>query len=319
MNNDMKAMILKEFGGPDNLELADVEMPKAGKGEVLVRTRAVGINPIDLKTREGEGMAEAFKDAHPMILGWDVSGTVTEAGEGVAGVEVDDEVFGTIRFPGIGAAYAEYVAVPADQVAKKPSSISHAEAAAATLSALTAWQALMDTGKIKKGDKVLIHGAAGGVGNYAVQIAKSAGAFVVGTASGDGIEFVKKLGADQVIDYKKQRFEEEADGFDFILDTIGGENFVRSLRVLRPEGTIVLLPSDKAEEAEKAARDQGVRNYRHILMHSSGEDMRGIASMIEDGSIRISVDKTFPFDQLPEAHRALENGSVRGKVVVTLS
>lgn len=315
----MKVMILKEFGGVNNFELADMEMPQPGKGEVLVRTRAIGINPIDIKTREGEGMASAFKDADPMILGWDISGTVEQLGESVSGFDVHDEVFGTINFPGIGAAYAEYVVAPADQIAKKPSSISHAEAAAATLSALTAWQALMDAGKIKAGDKVLIHGAAGGVGNYAVQIARHVGAYVVGTASGDGLEFVRKLGANRVIDYRKQRFEEVEDGFDFILDPIGGENFVRSLSILRPEGTIVLLPSDKTAEAEKAAQEHHVRNYRHILMHSSGEGMRGIASMIGEGSMNISVDKTFPFARLPEAHEALENGSVKGKVVVTLS
>lgn len=311
-------MVLKEFGGADKFALEDIDKPNVREGEVLVRVRAIGINPIDIKTRQGSGVASKFKDIKPIILGWDISGTVEETGEDVLGFKVGDDVFGAINFPGIGAAYAEYVAAPANQIALKPSNISHEEAAAATLSALTAWQALVENGCVAQGDKVLIHGAAGGVGNYAVQIAKSQGAYVVGMASGKDSEFVKNLGADEVIDYRTQRFEEVTDDFDLILDTIGGENFVRSLKVLEPDGMIILLPSDKAKDAEKAAREHHVKNFRHIMMHSSGENMLGITSMLENGSIRVTVDKTFPFNQLPEAHRAFENGSIKGKVVVTL-
>lgn len=314
----MKAMVLKQFGGVENFVVEEIPQPEIGDREVLVQVKAIGIDPIDVKTRKGSGMASRYTGDQPIVLGWNVSGVITEVGKEVKEFAVGDDVFGTVNFPGRGSSYAEYMAAPEDQLAKKPTSISSAEAAAATLSILTAWQALIETRGIHPGDKVLIHGAAGGVGNYAVQIAKHFGAYVVGTASGDDMDFVRKLGADEVIDYKTQHFEELTDGFDLILDSIGGENFVRSLKVLKPDGTIVLLPSDKKAEAEKEAEAHHVKNFRHILMHSDGKEMREIAAMFEEGSLHVNVGKTFSFEQIPEAHTALENGKVRGKIVVTL-
>lgn len=314
----MKAMTLKQFGGVENFVLEDLPTPEPKAEEVQIQVMSIGINPIDIKTRQGSGMASSFEGHRPMILGWDVSGVVTKVGEGVKEFHIGDEVFGTINFPGIGAAYAEYTLAPADQIARKPVNISHTEAAGATLSALTAWQALVDTGHVKKGDKVLIHGATGGVGSYATQIAKHLGCYVVGTASGATIDYAKQLGADQVIDYKTQRFEEITGDFDFILESIGGENFVRSLMVLKPEGTIVLLPSNKKAEAEKEVEKQHVKHFHHIVMHSSGEEMRQIADMLAEGSMHVNVDKIFGFDEIPQAHTALENGHVKGKIVVNL-
>ncbi len=314
----MAVMALKQFGGVENFALESIPRPEAGTGEVLVRVKAIGVNPIDIKTRQGGGQALALSGAEPMILGWDVSGEVVEAGFGVKDFKEGDEVFGTVNFPGSGKTYAEYVAVPADQLTGKPAHISHVQAAAATLSALTAWQALVDNGYIQKGQKVLIHGGAGGVGNYAVQIAKRFGCYVIATAAGTDTDFVKSLGADEVIDYRTERFEDKIKDVDFILDTVGGENFVRSLKVLKPEGTIILLPSNKKEEADRVAKRQHTRNYRHILMHSSGEDMRQIAGMLAEGSLNAQVDRTYPFEQIPQAHRQLENEKVRGKIVVTL-
>lgn len=313
----MKAETLKRFGGIENFAMNDIPVPEPSDHEVLIKVVAIGINPIDVKTREGSGMASVFKGHEPMILGWDVSGVVTKVGKEVNDLSVGDEVFGTVNFPGMGKAYAEYTVAPADQLAKKPANISHQEAAACTLSALTAWQALVDTGGIKKGDKVLIHGATGGVGGFATQIAKHFGAYVVGTTSESGIELAKELGADEVINYKTQRFEEITGDFDLILETIGGENFVRSLQVLKPDGTIVLLPSNKKEAAEKEVAKHHIKNYHHIVMHSSGEEMRRIASMLEDGSMRVHVGRSFPFEKIPEAHATLEEGKVQGKIVVT--
>lgn len=311
-------MVLKRFGGIENFAVEDVPEPQVGDGEVLVEVKAIGIDQIDVKARKGEGMSDYLKQEHPMILGWDISGVVSKVGSRVKDFKAGDAVFGTIRFPGPGSSYAEYAAAPADQIALKPENISHAEAAAATQSPLTAWQALVDTGHVKKGDRVLVHGGAGGVGNYAIQIARHIGCYVITTVSGADRAFVKELGADEVIDYRAQAFEKEVKEVDFVLDTIGGDNFVRSLDVLKPEGMIVLLPSNKKEEADKAVREKQVKNYRHILMHSSGKDMRAIAGMLREGSMKANVDKIYSFEQIPQAQEQLENGKVRGKIVVTL-
>ena len=312
-------MILKQFGGIGNFAVEDVPKPKAGDNEVLVEVKAIGIDQIDIKTREGGGMVDYLKRERPMILGWDVSGVVAEVGARVKGFQAGDAVFGTVNFPGPGSSYAEFAAAPAEQIALKPENISHTEAAAATQSPLTAWQALVDVGYIGKGDRVLIHGGAGGVGNYAIQIARHAGCYVITTVSGADREFVKGLGADEVIDYQTQKFEEVAGKVDFILDTVGGDNFVRSLSVLKPEGMIVLLPSNRKADADRVAEERHVRNYRHILMHSSGKDMQAIADMLREGTMKVHVDKVFSFEQIPQAHEQLENGKVRGKVVVTLA
>lgn len=314
----MTVMALKQFGSVENFALESIPRPGAGTGEVLVRVKAIGINPIDIKTRQGGGQSRALEGEIPMILGWDVSGEVVEVGFGVKDFKEGDEVFGTVNFPGSGKTYAEYVAASAGQLARKPVHISHVQAAAATLSALTAWQALVDNGCIQQGQKVLIHGGAGGVGNYAVQIAKRFGCYVIATAAGTDADFVRSLGANEVIDYRTERFEDQVKDVDFILDTLGGENFVRSLKVLKPGGTIVLLPSNKKEEADRVAKQQHVRNYRHILMHSSGENMRQIAGLLAEGKVKVYVDRTYPFEQIAQAHRRLENEKVRGKIVVTM-
>lgn len=314
----MKALVLKKFGGTENFAVEEVDTPRIKENEVLIKVHAIGINPVDIKTRKGEGMASQYDGKSPIILGWDVSGVLVEADKNVKNFTLGDEVFGTVQFPGRGGAYAEYIAAPADQIAKKPANLPHSEAVAATLPALTAWQALVETGGIKRGDKVLIHGATGGVGSFAVQIARHFGAYIVGTASGEGVQLAKQLGANEVIDYKKQRFETVTGDFDLILDTVGGENFVRSLKVLKPEGILILLPTNKKEEAEKVAQEQHVKHYKHILMHASGKEMQVIARMLKNGSMKVHVAKTFPFAQLPEAHAALERGEIKGKVVVTL-
>jgi NADPH:quinone reductase-like Zn-dependent oxidoreductase len=314
----MKAMILKQFGGVENFALEEIPKPQVTNGEVLVRVKAIGIDSIDIKSRKGEGLTKYLEKQNPMILGWDISGVITEVDTGVTNFKVGDEVFGTINFPGPGSSYAEFAKAPAGQLARKPESVSHAEAVAATQSPLTAWQALIDNGHIKKGDKVLIHGGAGGVGNYAIQIAKHIGCYVITTISSEDADFVKSIGADEVIDYKTQKFEKIVNNVDFILDSIGGENFVRSLKVLKPEGTIILLPSNKKQEAEEEAQKQHIKNYKHLLMHSDGMEMNQIADMLADGTLKVYINKTFPFEQIPEAHIAMETGKAKGKIVITV-
>lgn len=314
----MKAIIMKEFGPPAVLFEADIPRPEPSAGEVLVQVKAIGIDRIDVKTRRGEGLAERLRKENPMILGWDIAGIVVAAEEAAEGFGAGDAVFGTVNFPGLGHAYAQYAVAPAKDLALKPDNVSFAEAAAATQSPLTAMQALVDVGRVGKGDRVLIHGASGGVGSYAVQIAKNIGAYVIATASGRNEEFVKRLGADEFIDYRTRRFEDVAHDMDFVLDSVGGDTFVRSLSVLAPDGTIVLLPSDRKDEADGAARERGVKNYRHILMHSDGLQMKCIASMLADGSMKAYVGKTFPFSQMRRAHEEMERGDHTGKVVVTV-
>lgn len=314
----MKAVVLKDFGGVENLVIEEVAKPEAFSDEVLIKVKAIGIDQIDVKTRQGGGMAERLKQERPMILGWDVAGEIVHLGNDESEFKIGDAVFGTINFPGIGNSYAEYVVSPESQLALKPDNISFEEAAGATQSPLTAWQALVDTGHVKQGDKVLIHGAAGGVGSFAVQIAKKLGAHVIATASAGDKEFVMGLGADECIDYKNQKFEELVSDVDFVLDSIGDDTFVRSLEVLKPEGMIVLLPSSKKEAADKVAKEKGVKNYHHMLMHSSGKDMKEIAAMLAEGSMKSNVSKTYPLDKIREAHEEMVSGHHRGKIVVVL-
>lgn len=314
----MKAVVLKDFGGVENLVIEDVAKPEAFSDEVLIKVKAIGIDQIDVKTRQGGGMAERLKKENPMILGWDVAGEIVHLGNDESEFKIGDAVFGTINFPGIGNSYAEYAISPESQLALKPDNISFEEAAGATQSPLTAWQALVDTGRVKEGDRVLIHGAAGGVGSFAVQIAKKLGAYVIGTASANDKDFVLELGADECIDYKNQKFEELVSDVDFVLDSIGDDTFARSLEVLKPEGMIVLLPSSKKEAADKVAKEKGVKNYHHMLMHSSGKDMNEIAKMLEEGSMKSNVSKTYPLEKIREAHEEMVSGHHRGKIVVVL-
>lgn len=313
----MQAIILKEAGSPDQLQLAQIEKPTINADEVLIQSKALSINPVDMKTRLGKSFYSDFKSKYdPIILGWDVSGVVESVGENVQDFKPGDEVFGMVNFPGHGKAYAEYVAAPAAHLALKPANITHNEAAAATLAALTAYQVL--NRHVKKGDLVLIHAAAGGVGHFAVQIAKILGAGVTGTASAKNIEFVKSLGADDVIDYQKQAFETVAKDFDFVLDTLSGETLYRSIPAVKKGGTIITLPSAGFDEKMAEA---GRKNDVHIafeMVQSSGKDMQQIAQWLATGRLKAEVSQVFPFGQLPEAHTALETGRTRGKIAIAL-
>lgn len=313
----MKAYHLKEAGSVEQLEIVNIEKPTIAANEVLIQTKALSINPVDVKTRLGKSFYTNFKESfNPIILGWDVSGIVEAVGENVTEFKPGDAVFGMVNFPGHGKAYAEYVAAPAAHLAKKPQNISHKEAAAATLAVLTAYQVFKR--HLRPGDNVLIHAAAGGVGHYAIQLAKIFGANVTGTASTKNIGFVKSLGADTVIDYTEQPFENVAADFDFVLDTLSGDTLERSIKTVKKGGTIISLPSAGFNEA---IVEKGKVNGIHIafeMVESNGDDMKQIAKWLETGQLKSEVSHTFPFEKLREAHTQVESGRTRGKVVVTV-
>lgn len=313
----MKAIILKGFGGVENLVITNVPLPDVADNEVLVQVKAIGINPVDIKTRSGRALAGRLKELNPIILGWDISGKITETGRSVTSFQKGDEVFGMINFPGHGKAYAEYVAAPETQLALKPDNISNEDAAAASLAALTAWQILKERVKIKSGDKVLIHAAAGGVGHYGVQMAKHLGAYVVGTASGSNRDFILSLGASEHIDYEKQRFEDVLHDMDFVLDAIGGDYTDRSFKVLKPGGTIISIPSGASENITEKARAKGLYGYP-FGVKSSGINMKEISDLLQKGEIRSFLSKIFPFDEMQSAHLQIETGKTKGKIVVAI-
>lgn len=311
----MKAIILNGPGPVENLITGDISTPAIADQEVLVQVRSISINPVDVKTRAGKGLYGRLKEISPIIIGWDISGIVTESGSDL--FKAGDEVFGMVNFPGHGKAYAEYVAVPADQLTLKPANITHEDAAAATLAALTAFQAFHHHAQLKAGQKVLIHAAAGGVGHYAVQLAKLAGAYVIGTSSAENKDFVLSLGADEHIDYKAVKFEEVLNDVDFVLDTVGGDNIDRSIDVLKKGGILISIPTSIPESAAEKAKARGVNAF-FALVQSSGEDMQQLAGFLEEGRLRSHVSQVFSFEEMSKAHLQVETGRTKGKVVVSL-
>ncbi|MEN4760793.1 NADP-dependent oxidoreductase [Chryseobacterium sp. C39-AII1] len=311
----MKAIVLKEAGSVENLEYVELAKPTINEGEVLIKVKAISINPVDVKSRAGKGVYGRIKTENPLILGWDISGIVEETKS--SDFKVGDEVFGMVNFPGHGKAYAEYVAAPANQLALKPKNISFEDAAASTLVALTAYQALVHNANILEGQNVLVHAASGGVGHIAVQIAKHLGAKVTGTSSAKNKDFVLSLGADSHIDYHGFDWKSAGRTFDFVLDTIGGDNIDHSLEVTKEGGSIISIPTGLNEQVTSKAESKGVKGY-FILVQSSGEDMKQIASLMESGAVKPHVSKIFPFEQMREAHLEQETGRTVGKIVVTL-
>ncbi|MCF6405344.1 NADP-dependent oxidoreductase [Chitinophaga filiformis] len=312
----MKTIIINEFGGTDKLEYIELPEPLIKENEVLIKVHAIAINPVDVKTRAGKGMAGRMKNEMPLTLGWDISGVITAVGSNVTEFAVGDEVFGMVNFPGHGKAYAEYVAAPASHLAKKPSNITHQQAAATTLAALTAYQGLFRQAGLKKGQRVLVHAAAGGVGHFVVQLAKHAGAYVIGTSSAANKDFVLGLGADEHVDYRSQLFEEVVKDVDLVFDGVGGELIRRSIAVVKPGGMIISIPSGVPAEIAEAAKESGVNAF-FFLVESSGPDMEVLADMLEKGIIRPYVNH-FDFSQMDIAHQQQETGNTRGRIVLTI-
>ena len=306
----MKAIRIHDFGGPEVLELEEAPTPHPGKDEVLVKVYATSVNPVDWKIREGLGM-EKFPSNLPLIPGWDVSGVIEKVGENVHKFKQGDEIYGRSD-PTRDGAYAEYIVVKANQLAKKPKSIDHLNAAAVPLAGLTAWQGLFDRGKLQKDQKVLIHAAAGGVGTFAVQFAKWKGAYVIGTASEKNISFVKQLGADEVIDYKKENFEDKLRDIDLVFDTIGGDTQKRSLQVLKKGGRLITTVKLENQEAAKEKHIY-IEGY---MAQSNPDQLEQIAGLIDKGIIQPVVSMVVSLDEAAKAQRISEEGHVRGKIVI---
>ncbi|MGW0810855.1 NADP-dependent oxidoreductase [Nonomuraea sp. NPDC002799] len=310
----MRAMSPRTWGGPEVLTEIEVERPSPGPIEILVRVHAAGVNPTDWKSRASGGLGLW---GEPVILGYDVSGVVEATGLGVTLFRPGDEVFGMPRFPHQAGAYAEYVTAPTRHFARKPATIDHLQAAALPLAALTAWQSLTETADLRPGQRVLIHAAAGGVGHLAVQIAKARGAYVIGTAREAKHPFLLALGADEVIDYTQVDFAEAVRDVDVVLDTIGGDYGLRSLRVLRRGGTLVSLASwadvPPAGEAERL----GIRTgFTFVEPDHAG--LRAIAGLVEAGRLRAEIDTVLPLEQAAKAHEQGETGRTTGKIVLTV-
>lgn len=316
--NTMRAVTIDAFGGPEVLTARQVPLPEPLPTEVLVRVHAAAINPVDWKTRAGQGMAGL--QTMPLILGWDVSGVVEKVGFGVTTLAPGDEVYAMPWFPRPASAYAEYVTAPSRHFARKPASVGHVEAAALPLAALTAWQALVDTAHVRPGQRVLVHAAAGGVGHLAVQFAKHLGAEVVATAREPRHAWLKELGADQVIDYTQQQFEDVTGDIDVVLDLIGdhADNTVRSVSVTRPGGLVIAIPGGVSERLATVAGQAGVRTSP-FLVEPDAPALTTIAGLVDSGEVRVEVEHTFPLEEVADAHRLGESNHTRGKLVLTVA
>ena len=305
----IKSIRIHGFGGPEVLREDRVPMPQAGNGEILVKVHAASVNPVDFKIRKG---GYSGPEKLPIAMGRDVSGTVESWGAGVEGLRRGDAVFAMLGRERGG--YTDYVVVKPDEFAAKPRKIDHTRAAAVPLAAITAWQGLFDHGRLTKGQRVLIHGGAGGVGHFAIQLAKTKGAWVATTVSGQDREFVRGLGADQIIDYKKQHFEDEVGDVDLVYDLVAGETQDRSFGVLREGGALV--STLKEPDASRAkAKNLHVARY---MAEPNAAQLSQIAALIEDGKVRPVVASVFSLEDAAKAQSKLEHDHVRGKIVLEL-
>jgi NADPH:quinone reductase-like Zn-dependent oxidoreductase len=316
----MRAMTIPGAGGPDVLALAEVERPVRVSAELLVRVVAAGVNPIDAKTRAGKG-GFAGLAGFPAILGNDFSGVVVEAPYEAHPLQPGTDVYGMTLTPRTGGTYAEYVAVSALSVIRKPSDLSHVEAAAVPLAALTAWGMVVETAKAHEGQRILIHAGAGGVGHFAVQFAAYFGAHVIATASERNRGWLRELGASEVIDYTTERFDDRAADVDTVIDLIGNvadDTATRSLKVLRPGGLIVNGPTGSWPTMAQDAAAAGVRatGYR---VSPDGSTLSVISRLLDSGDVRVFVDRVFDLEDAAEAHRAIEAGHTRGKLVLNVA
>jgi NADPH:quinone reductase-like Zn-dependent oxidoreductase len=331
----VNAYLVEKYKSP--MKAGEVPQPMVGDRDVLVEIAAAGVNLLDAKIRDGEFKLVVPYRA-PFVLGHDLAGVVTRVGSAVTRLRVGDEVYGRVRDGRIGT-FAERIAVHEDDLASKPASLSMAEAASVPLVALTAWQALVERANLQPGQKVLIHAGSGGVGSYAIQLAKHLGATVVTTTGTGNVDWVRDLGADVVIDYRTQDFETVVDDYDAVLDSQGGETLAKSLRVLKPGGIAIgiagppdpdfarqqglrfplrLIMALLSFKTRRAARRQRAR-YEFLFMRASGTQLGEITTLIDSGVLRPIVDRTYPFDAAPQALAHVEGGRAKGKVVIAMA
>ena len=307
----MRAVAYQNYNS--NIEIIEVAKPKLQDKSVLVEVHAAGINPIDNILHAGY-LQQMLELSFPHIMGYDVSGMVVEVGKDVRSVKVGDEVFARPNQEDAGS-IAEFARIHENELAIKPKNMSHIDAASVPLAGLTAWQALVTKGNINRGDKVLIHAGSGGVGTLAIQIAKYFGAEVTTTTSSKNKDLVKSLGADLVIDYTTQSFENELSNYDLVIDAIGGDTLTKSFKVLKKGGRLVSI---KGQDTENLAKEYGV-NFEWFFMSPDGEMLTEIASLISQGTIKTVIDSTYSMKQAPEAFELLAKGRAKGKIVITMN
>jgi alcohol dehydrogenase len=330
----MKAFIIDRYGKKAALRASDMPEPELGKDDVLVQIHAAGVNPLDLKIRDGE-FKMILPYRMPLILGNDLAGVVVRVGSGVQQFKAGDEVYARPDDNRIGA-FAEFIAIHQGSLAIKPKDLTMEEAASIPLVGLTAWQALVEKANLKKGQKVLIHAGSGGVGTLAIQLAKHLGATVATTTSTANVEWVKHLGADIVIDYRKDDFEKVLHDYDVVLNSLGTDTLEKSLRVLKPGGMLISISGPPDAEFAKSAGlsgflklvmrllSYGIRkkakrrgvSYSFLYMRASGEQLRKITALIDSRAIRPVVDRVFSFESTPDALAYVETGRAKGKVIV---
>ena len=334
----MRGYVLQRYGDASAMSLREVPEPEAGPGRVLVQVHAAGLNPVDYKIREGR-MRLVNPLRLPLVAGSELSGVVIRTGPGVTRFVPGDRVLARVDKSTLGA-FAEYAAVDEHLLAKVPDALDLRQAAGMPLAGLTALQALRDRLGVRPGGRLYISGGAGGVGTMAIQVARWLGAEVATTASGRGIELVTKLGADHVVDYKKEKAGDVLHGYDYAFDLIGGDELSEAFRVVKPGGTVVSIagvpePSTARQDlgrgpllaalfwlASIGVRGQARRrqvSYRYLLMHPSGTDLEVLAGLAQRRQLRVSVDRVFPFSQIPEAFAYLERGRAKGKVIVEMT
>ena len=307
----MRAARIHEFGGSDVTRIEQLPVPEPKDDEILLAIHAASINPVDYKIRAGNYPRITAANL-PVTLGRDASGVVTAVGSGVTKFKVGDAVFAMAG--GARGCYADDVILKEVEAASKPTNLDHVHAAAVPLAGLTAWQALFDHGGLQAGQRVLIHAGSGGVGHFAIQFAKAKGATVITTASGDGLAFVRDLGADEAIDYKTQRFEDVVKDVDMVFDTMAGDVQDRSWSVIKPGGILITILGQPNEEKAKA---HGVRAGRFLCV-PNGAQLTEIGALIEAGKVHPKVQTTFPLERIAEAQDVAAKGPIRGKIVVTV-
>ncbi len=309
----MKAVRLHSYNDSQAITYEDAPRPRLASDEVLIRVRAAGVNPVDVAI--SRGFARSLYDPTlPVILGWEAAGDIEEVGSDVREFAVGDAVYTTLKFPG-GGAYAQYMTAKASQVALKPASLDYLMAGATPLTSLTAWQALFDHGDLQRGQRVLIHAAAGGVGTFAVQMAHRHGAYVFATASGRNRAYLQELGADEVIDYTTTSFEEVAHDIDLVLEPLGGEVQTRSWQTMRAGGILVSIWQQPSPEE---AVSHNVRS-KWFQVNPNTAQLTEIARRIDQGKIRVEVEKVFELEEVVAALQVSEAGHVRGKLVLHVS
>ncbi|MFA0488868.1 NADP-dependent oxidoreductase [Vibrio splendidus] len=310
----MKAVYLEEYGNAQNLTFGDIAKPTITPNQVLIKVQGAGVNPVDWMVREGF-LESTGQHEMPLIVGWDAAGQVVEKGNNVSNLKLGEQVYVYAPISEQGA-YAEYLAVDSRLVASAPKSLDIVTAAAVPLAATTAWQALVEGCQLKAGQRVLIHNASGGVGSFAVQIAKSLGAYVIGTASSSNKAYLTALGVDQFIDYQTQRFEDLVDELDAVLVAVGGDGIAeRSLEVVRKGGNVVSLLDD----IESALPLQLGVNFQRWWVSPNARDLQRIAALIDDGVIKVNIDKVFPLSKAAQAQELSQSKRARGKIVLEVS